>query len=189
MTTRKKLQMKRRVMIKKRRKRDCQSLWWTKLLRELAKNWPIKWLRQCAKKFYQVNLFLVHCLAILKKNTTTFLILFGWTVNYSKYYKCQKIHFVHRFIPGVRYTKENTPALQDVVLIVSKEAERSRNIKYHYGRVIETCVEILYRNATEAVNRIIDRNVKDIVLIKGIDVIDFNTESHFLAASIQRKFL
>lgn len=104
--------------------------------------------------------------------------------------------FVHRFIPGVRYTKENTPALQDVVLFVSKEAERSRNIKYHYGRVIETCVEgrtnkvkILYRNATEAVNRIIDRNVKDIVLIKGIDEIDFNTESHFLAASIQRKFL
>lgn len=104
--------------------------------------------------------------------------------------------FVHRFIPGVRYTKENSPTVEDVVLFVSKEADRTRNIKYHYGRVVETSVEgrtnkvrILYRNATEAVNRIIDRNVKDIVLIKGIDEIDFNTESHYLAASVQRKFL
>jgi hypothetical protein len=104
--------------------------------------------------------------------------------------------YVHRFIPGRRYTDENGPDIDDVVLFISKEAERTRNIRYKFGRIIGTGIDgrankvkIQYRNASEAIFRTADRNVKDLVLIKGIDEIDFNSESHCLAASIQRKFL
>ena len=105
-------------------------------------------------------------------------------------------NYVYRFIPGRRYTVENGPDTDDIVLFISKEAERSRNIRYKFGRIIGTGIDgrankvkIQYRNASEAIFRTVDRNVKDLVLIKGIDEIDFNSDSHRLAASIQRKFL
>ena len=83
-------------------------------------------------------------------------------------------NYVYRFIPGRRYTVENGPDTDDIVLFISKEAERSRNIRYKFGRIIGTGIDgrankvkIQYRNASEAIFRTVDRNVKDLVLIKG----------------------
>ncbi len=104
--------------------------------------------------------------------------------------------YLHRFIPGKRYTLENTPNVDDVVLFVSKEAERTRNIQYKFGRVIEievdgriNKVKVKCRNASERVYREVLRNVKDLVLIDSVNDINFNSPSHYLAASLQRKYL
>jgi hypothetical protein len=104
--------------------------------------------------------------------------------------------YVHRFIPGKRLAEGQCPDIDDIVLFVIKESERSRNIKYRYGRIIKTDVHgrgnkvrIRYRNSSEAISREVDRNVKDIVLIQGSDEIDFNSLEHCLAANIQKRYL
>ena len=105
-------------------------------------------------------------------------------------------HYVHRFIPGKRLAEGQQPDVGDIVLFVMKESERSRNVKYKYGRILDTNVDgrpnkvkIEYRNANEVVKRIVDRNVKDVVLIKGSNEIDFNSPEHCIAAGIQQKYL
>ena len=104
--------------------------------------------------------------------------------------------YVHRFIPGKRVADGNAPEVDDVVLFVIKEAERTRNVKYRFGRVIKIDVDgrqnkvrIRYRNAAETVFREVDRQVKDVVLIQGSEELDFNSREHCLAASIQQKYL
>ena len=104
--------------------------------------------------------------------------------------------YLHRFIPGKRYTLENTPNIHDVVLFVSKEAERTRNIQYKFGRVVEVEIDgginkvrVKYRNATETVYTEVIRNVKDLVLIDSVNDINFNSPSHYLASSQQQKYL
>ena len=104
--------------------------------------------------------------------------------------------FVHRFIPGKKFSDTRSPEKDDIVLFVAKEAERSRNVVYKYGRVIETCVDgrinkvtVEYRNPDEVVKRRVHRNIKDLVLILGSDELDFNTNEHRLAIEIQQKFL
>ena len=84
----------------------------------------------------------------------------------------------------------------DIVLFTAKESERSRNIKYKFGRIKDVDVEgrgnkvrIVYRNNDETVMREIERSIKDVVLILGVDEIDFNTTEHCIAATIQRKYL
>ena len=104
--------------------------------------------------------------------------------------------FVHKFIPGKRFTEVEQPEIDDIVLFVMKEAERKRNVKYKFGRVIEINVDgrdnkvkVEYHNATEVVRRVAIRSVKDLVLIKGINEIDFNSHEHCLVASLQQKYL
>ena len=104
--------------------------------------------------------------------------------------------FIHRFIPGQRYTDSRQPEINDIVLFVSKEADRKRNVHYKYGRICNTSVDgredkvtISYRNATEVVMRTVDRKIKDLVLIIGSDELDFNTYEHQLASWVQQKYL
>ena len=105
-------------------------------------------------------------------------------------------NFVHRFIPGRRYVDGDIPNTDDIVLFVTKEAERTRNIGYQYGRVVELHVDgrankvlVEYQNSNEVVKRKTTRNVKDLVLIHSSDELDFNTSEHMLAAAIQQKYL
>ena len=49
--------------------------------------------------------------------------------------------FVHRFIPGKRLAEGQAPDVDDVVLFLVKESDRTRNMKYRYGRVIQTSVD------------------------------------------------
>ena len=104
--------------------------------------------------------------------------------------------YVHRFIPGQRYTNFRPPEIGDIVLFIAKEADRKRNVHYKYGRICSTNVDgredkvtISYRNATEVVMRTVDRKVKDLVLIIGSDDLDFNTYEHQLASWVQQKYL
>ena len=104
--------------------------------------------------------------------------------------------FVHRFIPGRKFSECSPPSVDDIVLFISKEAQRSRNVAYKYGRVVETHVDgrankvkVSYRNSDEVLMRTADRNIKDLVLILGSDEIDFNTHEHQLASRIQQKYL
>ena len=69
-------------------------------------------------------------------------------------------NFVHRFIPGRRYVDGDIPNTDDIVLFVSKEAERTRKIAYQYGIVIELHVDgrankvlLEYQNSNEVVKR------------------------------------
>lgn len=103
--------------------------------------------------------------------------------------------YAHRFIPGKRMVAGDIPEVEDVVMFIAKENQRSRNIKLKYGRVIATMVDgrqnkvkVEYQNAGEAVKRIAERSVKDLIKIKGVEEVDFNTREHHLAAAIQRKF-
>lgn len=105
-------------------------------------------------------------------------------------------NYVHRFIPGKKFSDVHPPEINDVVLFLYKESSRSRNIVYKYGRVVETCLEgrinkvlIEYRNADEVVMRQVPRNIKDLVLILGCEEIGFNTREHHLASWVQRKYL
>ena len=77
-----------------------------------------------------------------------------------------------------------------------KEAQRSRNIHFKYGRIIRTDVDgrvnkvrIKYRNADEVVMREVERNIKDVILIIGVDEIDFNTSDHYTAVALQERYL
>ena len=104
--------------------------------------------------------------------------------------------YVHRFIPGRTSVDGQAPDLNDIVLFVYKEAPRSRNVKYKFGRVIQVNVDgrqnkirIRYRNSIEVVHREVDRNVKDVVLLHGSNEIDFNSIEHQLAATVQAKYL
>ena len=104
--------------------------------------------------------------------------------------------WVHKFIPGKRFTEARPPEYGDIVLFVMKEAERTRLIGYKYGRVIQTYVQgrlnkvlIEYRNHDEVVMRNVQRNIKDLVLIVATDEIPFNTKEHQLAAKVQQKYL
>jgi hypothetical protein len=104
--------------------------------------------------------------------------------------------YVHRFIPGKRFTDARPPEVNDVVLFVYQEAQRARNIGYRYGRVIATKVDgrvnkvvVEYRIADEVVMRKVERNIKDLVLILGTDEISFNSTEHQLASWIQQKYL
>ena len=103
--------------------------------------------------------------------------------------------YAHRFIPGKRMVAGDIPEVEDVVMFISKENQRSRNIKLKYGRIVATMVDgrqnkvkVEYQNASEAVKRIAERSVKDLIKIKGVDEVDFNTREHQLASAIQRKF-
>ncbi len=105
-------------------------------------------------------------------------------------------NYVHRFIPGKKYSDVHPPEVGDVVLLLLKEAERSRNKVYKYGRVIKLNVDgrinkvlVEYRNADEVVMRQVERNIKDLVLILGCEEIGFNTLEHYLASWVQRKHL
>ena len=98
--------------------------------------------------------------------------------------------FIHRFIPGKKLEHGEQPAIGDIVLFVGKEAERTRNVKHKYGIIVGTNIDgrhnkvcIKYRNADEAIFREVKRNVKDVILIQGVEDIDFNTKEHFIAAS------
>ena len=104
--------------------------------------------------------------------------------------------YVHRFIPGRRLAEGQTPEEGDIVLFVMKEAEKSRNVRHKYGRILSTNVDgrpnkvrIIYKNHSETIMREVERNIKDVVLIRGSNEIDFNTVEHYLAARIQRKYL
>ena len=104
--------------------------------------------------------------------------------------------FVHRFIPGRKLAEGQVPDVDDIVLFLHKEAQRSRNCKYKFGRVIQTDIDgrknkikIRYRNASEVISREVERSVKDVVLIHGTNEIDFNTQEHYLAAEIQSRYL
>ena len=104
--------------------------------------------------------------------------------------------YVHRFIPGKKLAEGQSPDLDDIVLFLVKEAGRSRNIKYRYGRVISTAVDgqlnkihVKYKNASETIWREADRNVKEVVLIQGTEELDFNTIEHYLAANVQKQYL
>ena len=104
--------------------------------------------------------------------------------------------FIPRFIPGKRFTDVRPPEKNDVVLFVAKESNRSRNIEYKYGKIIETNVDgrinkvlVEYRNADECVKRKVERNIKDLVLILSSDEIDFNSAEHQLASWVQQKYL
>ena len=104
--------------------------------------------------------------------------------------------YVHRFIPGKQVAQGQCPEIDDVVIFLVKEANRSRNKRYKYGRVVKINLDgrpnkilIKYRNAGEAIYREVERNVKDVILIQAASEIDFNTTEHKLAASIQRKYL
>ena len=104
--------------------------------------------------------------------------------------------FVHRFVPGKILSDGDQPDLGDIVLFTMKEAIRSRNIGYRYGKVIEVNVDgrvnktrIKYRNADEVVFREVIRNVKDLILILGSGDIDFNTQEHYLQSVIQKRYL
>ena len=104
--------------------------------------------------------------------------------------------YVHRFVPGRKLLDGEQPEVDDIVLFVSKESERSRNTKFKFGRIVATMVDgrqnkvrVQYQNATEAVKRIVERSVKDLVLIKGADEIDFNCHEHQLASAIQQRYL
>ena len=52
--------------------------------------------------------------------------------------------FVHKFIPGKRFTEVEQPEIDDIVLFVMKEAERKRNVKYKFGRVTEINVDGIF---------------------------------------------
>ena len=104
--------------------------------------------------------------------------------------------YVHRFIPGKRMSSGKTPDVDDVVLFTMKEAQRSRNIHFKYGRIMRTDVDgrvnkvrIKYRNADEVVMREVERNIKDVILIIGVDEIDFNTSDHYTAVALQERYL
>ena len=105
-------------------------------------------------------------------------------------------NYIHRFIPGKKYSDVHPPEVGDVVLLLLKEAERSRNKVYKYGRVIKLNVDgrinkvlVEYRNADEVVMRQVERNIKDLVLILGCEEIGFNTLEHYLASWVQQKHL
>ena len=105
-------------------------------------------------------------------------------------------NYVHRFIPGKRYSDVRPPEVGDIVLFLHREAQRTRNQRYKYGRVIsinvggrinKTLVE--YRNADEVKMRQVERNIKHLVLILGCEEVEFNTLEHYLAIDVQRKHL
>ena len=80
------------------------------------------------------------------------------------------------------------------VLFVTKEAERTRNITYQYGRVKELFVDgrankvlLEYQNSNEVVKRKTTKNVKDLAVMNSNEL-DFNTSEHMLAAAIQQKY-
>ena len=105
-------------------------------------------------------------------------------------------NYVHRFIPGKRYSDVRPPDVGDIVLFLHREAQRTRNTIYKYGRVIATNVEgrinktlIEYRNADEVKMRQVERNIKHLVLILGCEEVEFNTIEHYLAVGVQRKYL
>ena len=69
--------------------------------------------------------------------------------------------FVHRFIPGKKIAEGDHPVVNDIVLFTAKEAQRARNVKYKYGRVVEVNVDgrlnkirIKYKNADEVFRKI-----------------------------------
>ena len=104
--------------------------------------------------------------------------------------------FIPRFIPGKRFTEARPPEVNDVVLFVVQESNRTRNIKYKYGKIVETNVDgrinkvvVEYRNYEEVVKRRVERSIKDLVLILASDEIDFNSKEHQLASYIQQKYL
>jgi hypothetical protein len=104
--------------------------------------------------------------------------------------------FVPRFIPGKKFSDLNPPEIGDVVLFVSKENMRSRNVQYKYGRITATFVDgrinkctVEYRNSDEVVIRSVDRTVDNLVLIVGSNEVDFNSYEHQLASWIQQKYL
>ena len=105
-------------------------------------------------------------------------------------------NYAHRFIPGKRILSTQELQKGDVVLFTMKESLRSRNICYKYGKITDTNIDgrqnkvaIRYRNFTETVAREVERNIKDVVLIVGINEVDFNSQEHFLAAHIQGRYL
>ena len=104
--------------------------------------------------------------------------------------------YVTRFIPGVKYSTNRPPEVGDVVLLLMKEAQRTRNTVYKYGRIVEVFVEgrqnkvlVEYTNATESVKRTVHRSVSNLVLILGSNEISYNTYEHSVAAMAQRKYL
>ena len=104
--------------------------------------------------------------------------------------------YICRFIPGKKYTDISPPQLNDIVLVLMKEAQRSRNTLYKFGRVVQLCVDgrqskvqVEYQNATESVRRNVIRSIQNLVLILGVNDISFNTYEHHVAAWAQRKYL
>ena len=105
-------------------------------------------------------------------------------------------NYVHRFIPGKRYSDVRPPEVGDIVLFLHREAQRTRNQRYKYGRVISINVDgrinktlVEYRNADEVKMRQVERNIKHLVLILGCEEVEFNTLEHYLAIDVQRKHL
>ena len=103
--------------------------------------------------------------------------------------------FITRFIPGKRYSNSKRPELNDIVLILMKESQRTRNCAYKFGRIIELCVDgrdnkvrVEYQNSNECVKRTCTRNIQNLVLILGEDEVAFNTVEHHMAACVQRKY-
>ena len=104
--------------------------------------------------------------------------------------------FIARFIPGKRFTNSRPPEVNDIVLCLMKEAQRTRNCVYKFGRIIEVFLDgrpnkvlIEYQNSTECTKRRVERNVQNLVLILSVNEISLNSYELHQAAYAQRKFL
>lgn len=104
--------------------------------------------------------------------------------------------YVTRFIPGKKFSSSRGPEVGDIVLLLMKESERSRNSVYKFGRIIEidihgrqNKVKVQYQNYNESVKRTVYRNVQNLVLILSSCEISMNTYEHFAASWAQKKYL
>jgi len=103
---------------------------------------------------------------------------------------------IHRYVPGKHIYQGQLPTVGDVCLFLHKENQRSRNCKYKFGKIAAVNVDgrpnkitIKYRNAQEVNPREVDRNIRDVVLIRSINDVDFNNPENWIAQEAQRKYL
>ena len=101
----------------------------------------------------------------------------------------------HKYVPGRKVCKASPPLIGEIILFVMKESERSRNVQYKFGRVIENYVDgrenkirIKYKNSTELVFREVCRHINEIVVILSLQDLKFDT-MHQQLHELQMKHL